>query len=90
MDYNNDEKIEFSEFAAAAMLNRLRDKEDLILSSFRYFDVDDSGFISAEDLMESFHNVGFKIPYREVKDLIEEAGIGDNITYRAFREAVLE
>lgn len=58
IDINGDQKIDYEEFIAATMhLNKLN-REDLMIKAFKFFDKDDSGFITEDELLASLKEVG--------------------------------
>ena len=69
-------RIEYDEFrevmAYNAMYNELSpEKEQEMLKSFRDFDVDENGYISATDLYLCMHMLGVELSVREVEELFE-------------------
>ena len=46
------------EFLAAALNRSLLEKQDLLVSAFRHFDIDGDGFISREDLQQVWTHRG--------------------------------
>lgn len=72
-DDQNNGKLDYSEFIVASInQKKFVDKEKLI-SAFKYFDVDDSGYIDAGDLKNALLRSGKKIINNEgVDKMIEE------------------
>jgi len=52
LDSNNDELIHYSDFLAAMVNTRIDLHDDLLRQAFQKFDVDNSGFITAENMRE--------------------------------------
>merc|ERR1712176_1614395 len=52
LDSNNDEEIHYSDFLAAMVNTRIQLHDDLITQAFKKFDVDNSGYITKENLTE--------------------------------------
>lgn len=53
IDINGNQLIDYEEFIAATIhLNKLN-REDLMMEAFKYFDKDNSGFITQDELMVS-------------------------------------
>ena len=51
IDINGNQLIDYEEFIAATIhLNKLN-REDLMMEAFKYFDKDNSGFITQDELM---------------------------------------
>mmetsp|Transcript_10491 Transcript_10491/g.23835 ORF Transcript_10491/g.23835 Transcript_10491/m.23835 type:complete len:585 (-) Transcript_10491:34-1788(-) len=77
LDTSNSEKINYSEFLAAMLSTRIALHDDLLRATFKRFDADNSGFISAENLK---HVLGESFAGTEVKQLMEEADLnGDGV-----------
>jgi len=57
IDYNNQEEIHYSEFLAAMAATRIKMHDDLIQKTFHRFDVDNSGFITRENLKQVLGDV---------------------------------
>jgi calcium-dependent protein kinase len=54
MDSNNDEEIHYSDFLAAMVSSRIALHDDLLKASFKKFDTDSTGYITATNLREVF------------------------------------
>lgn len=52
LDSNGDDELNYFEFLAAMISRRIALHDDLLLSTFRRFDVESSGFITGEDLKQ--------------------------------------
>jgi Ca2+-binding EF-hand superfamily protein len=70
MDTNNDEEIHYSDFLAAMVSTRIALHDDLLLRAFKRFDVDNSGYITADNLREV---LGDSFEGEEIEKLIKEA-----------------
>lgn len=83
LDANNNEEVNYSDFLAAMMSSRIALHDHLVLQTFRRFDVDNSGDITAENLREV---LGSCCTEEEAEDLIREADIsGDRrISFEEF------
>lgn len=59
IDVNGNQKIDYEEFIAATIhLNKLN-REELMVEAFKYFDKDNSGFITQEELhVRSLGHIG--------------------------------
>ena len=58
IDFNEDGEINYSEFLAACIDKNKAVTEDNLQFAFHHFDVDNSGFITAENLQEVFRRQG--------------------------------
>jgi len=70
MDTDHDDVIAYSEFLAAALQGRLKVHEDILRRTFRKFDIDNCGRITAEDLRTI---LGEQFEGTDAEDLIREA-----------------
>ena len=79
--------IDFSEFLAM-MATKLKevDSEEKILETFRVFDVDGNGFISAAELRHVMTNLGERLTDDEVDEMIKvaDADKDGKISYQDF------
>jgi len=71
-------KINYSEFIAATLSQRIYMNEERLWIAFKYFDIDNSGFITADNLMEAMKKVGKVMSEQEVAEMIQEADLKDN------------
>ena len=53
-DYLGNGKINYSEFIAATIESRSVVTREKLWQAFKHFDTDDSGFITAENLIQAF------------------------------------
>ena len=74
VDVDNSGTIDFSEFLAmiATKLKEV-DSEEKVLETFRVFDVDGNGFISAAELRHVMVNLGERLTDDEVDEMIKVA-----------------
>jgi len=70
MDSNNDEEIHYSDFLAAMVSARINLHDELLMGAFKRFDVDNSGYITVENLREV---LGDNFEGNEVEKLVGEA-----------------
>jgi hypothetical protein len=81
LDVNQDGMVDYTDFVAATMTNKIdrEECEDAISAAFRRFDVDRSGFITAEDLRNVLPNV------EDLDEILREEGVYDgSISYDQF------
>lgn len=83
LDYNNDEEIHYSDFLAAMVSTRIVLHDDLLLSAFKKFDHDGTGFITVENLRMV---LGDDYQGDRVETLLQEADIlkDNRISYAEF------
>ena len=60
-DYVGNGKINYSEFIAASLNEKVYMNEEKLWQAFNFFDVDSSGYITAENLKEAMKKVGKKL-----------------------------
>jgi len=70
MDTNSDEEIHYSDFLAAMVSTRIAVHDDLLKQAFKKFDIDNSGFITVENMREV---LGESHEGEEVESLMSEA-----------------
>ena len=74
-------KIDYSEFLVACMNQKKNIKKEKLLQAFKYFDIDDSGYIDAGDLKKALLRCGKKIVNEEeIEKIIEEVNHDNRIT----------
>jgi len=83
IDYNNQDEIHYSEFLAAMAGCRIKMHDDLILKTFKRFDVDNSGYISGGNLKTV---LGDAFEQSEVERILAEIGMANDgqISYDEF------
>ncbi|XP_037637883.1 calmodulin-like [Sebastes umbrosus] len=88
VDADGNGTIEFKEFLTmvAGAMKGSDDEEEINLATFRIFDKDGCGYISAAELRQVMTNLGEKLTDEEVDEMIREADIdGDGrVNYEEF------
>jgi calmodulin len=86
MKKNKNSTISFDEFAVLMMNKEIEDMEDKVLEAFQVFDVNGSGFVSAEELRHVLTSVGDKLSEVEAGEMIRKAKVGADglINYKDF------
>lgn len=84
MDHNHDEEIHYSDFLAAMVGARIAMHDDHLKSAFKKFDVDNSGYITKENLREV---LGESYEGETVDELMREADLlkDGRISYPEFQ-----
>lgn len=88
LDTNLNGYIDYTEFLAGCMKSKIYLKEDYLKSAFQYFDKDNSGSISLDELKSVLSRGEIGIPDVEIEKLIKEVDVNhDNlIDYSEFIE----
>ncbi len=79
--------IDYSEFVVATMSEKNLFSEKKLKAAFRMFDTDDSGYISRDEVKESFMKIT-KISEKEIEEIVsqvDENGDGE-ISFEEFKE----
>ena len=85
VDLNENGKIEYSEFLAAAVDRTTLVTPANVQFAFRHIDVDSSGVVTRTKLKNALAREGKKYKEEEVDEMIEEAGLeGDSLTLEEF------
>ena len=72
MDYQNNQKINYSEFLAATMDVRNFLTDSKLKAVFQQFDTDNSGCITAENIKLAMQKMGKEISLQEVQEMIKQ------------------
>jgi calcium-dependent protein kinase len=74
MDVNHHDEIHYTDFLAAMVSSRIKLHDDLLKATFKRFDTDNSGYITAEDLRKV---LGEAFDGEDIEHLMEEAHAHD-------------
>ena len=88
IDSNNNGVIDYTEFIAACMYSQDYSQEKQIRQAFQYFDKDNSGTISADELRLCLQSEDQTLTDEEISKLIAEVDENNDglIDYREFLE----
>jgi len=86
IDVDGDNALDYNEFASATLQLHKVTLEDNMLKLFRYFDKDDSGFISRDELIQALNETGMNQQI-DADELLEEVD-KDNNGYVDYEEFV--
>ena len=85
--------IDISDFAAlyALRLNSAEENENDLVETFKFYDVNNTGYISASNLMYAMERLGCKLTPTEAEEMLREADMdGDGrMDYRDFRRVMM-
>ncbi|KAL5994794.1 Calcium-dependent protein kinase 17 [Asimina triloba] len=70
-DADGNGTIDYDEFITATMHMNRMDREDLLYTAFQYFDKDNSGYITTEELEQALKEYGMH-DGRDIKDILAE------------------
>eukprot|EP00928_Gymnodinium_smaydae_P039821 TRINITY_DN27122_c0_g1_i1.p1 TRINITY_DN27122_c0_g1~~TRINITY_DN27122_c0_g1_i1.p1 ORF type:complete len:542 (-),score=129.99 TRINITY_DN27122_c0_g1_i1:131-1756(-) len=86
VDVARDGEIHYSEFIAAVMESRLDIQDELLLETFKLFDVSRTGYITRGDLERVLGKTRFAND--DIDNMISECGCKDQISFEAFSQYV--
>lgn len=102
LDFSNDEELHYTPFMAAMLASKVKLREDKVRTAFQAFDQDESGFITADGLVDIFHELvggafgpgsmqGRGLTKEEAEAWIREVDYKGNgvIDYDGFRSALM-
>ena len=86
ISYGNSGKINYTEFLVATFAALQSTSQEMLWITFKHFDKDDSGYITANDLKELGTRDGRMFSDEEISDVIEEGtqGLGSQINFEQF------
>ena len=89
IDYVGNGKINYTEFISATISIKDTLTEEMLWRLFKKFDVDDTDYITKDNLFDAFSRLGKKnIKYREVEDIINAHDIKNDgrISFGEFKQ----
>jgi calcium-dependent protein kinase len=75
VDYAGNGKINYSEFLSATIEVKHVLTEEKLWAVFKYFDIDNSGFITSQNLKEAFAKTGKVITDKDIERIMENHSI---------------
>ena len=72
MDFHCDGKINYHEFLAATISTIHFNKEEKLWSVFKYFDTNDTGYITAESVIDALKESGVMVNEEGLRDTFKE------------------
>lgn len=89
MDFHKDGKVNYTEFLAATLSLVHFSQEERLWSVFRYFDPDDSGFITALSIIEALKSNSCQVNEKDMIDVFRSFKSGENskMNYEEFKNA---
>ena len=90
-DITSKGRVGYSEFLAGTINYRTMVDEDMMRCVFAMFDIDNSGFVTEDNLMDAMIRLGKEVTQPEVRAMMQEVGAGTSgISYREFRSLVTQ
>ncbi|KAJ1263462.1 hypothetical protein BS78_09G186500 [Paspalum vaginatum] len=86
-DADGNGTIDYEEFITATMHMNRMDRDEHLYTAFQYFDKDNSGYITMEELEQALREKGL-LDGRDIKDIVAEVD-ADNVSQRPARGASL-
>ena len=77
---------------AATLSSKLEINEELIWNAFKHFDIDKTGYITAQNLQEVLQKGGKMVKYPEVVNMIQEVDLDEHdgkISYEEFKQMMM-
>ena len=95
IDFNHDGEINYTEFLAVTVDRRKAITEQNLLFAFHHFDIDNTGFITEQNLEECFRREGKHLSHEELAAMLAQVTTAEpgRISYdefKAFMQEVLQ
>lgn len=87
-DVVGDGRINYTEFIAATLDFKATLDEEALQSAFQLFDIDNSGFITVEDLKEVLNASGRYMMDGQIGAILREVGTAEGISFEAFKQII--
>ena len=78
VDYLENGRINYSEFLAATVSARTVITTEMLWALFKHFDTDDSGYITPDNIVESFEKAGREVTQDDIQKILDEHDIENN------------
>lgn len=72
VDYLHQGKLNYTEFVLATLDRKKIMTDEIIFNAFKYFDPENTGFITPSNLANAFQHAGYEISSNEVTEMIKE------------------
>ena len=92
IDFNHDGEINYTEFLAVTVDRRKAITEANMLFAFHHFDIDNTGFITEQNLEECFRREGKHLTHEELQAMLGQVQVANpgQITYEEFKTFMQE
>ena len=78
LDFSGNNKVNYTEFLSATIEANEFLTENRLQSIFNTFDVDQTGFITAQNIKDSFSKLGRKIDDEDIKLILKEHDLDED------------
>lgn len=75
--FDESDKLDYTAFVSATLDRKLLHNKDSLWQAFKYFDIDNSGFITLENLKEVFSRRGEKLSKNDFKKIMKDYELGE-------------
>lgn len=90
MDFHCDGKVNYSEFLAATLSTIEFNKEEKLWSAFKYFDSNDSGYITFDSVLDALKESGVIINEEELCETFKKlTNHGKKINFEEFKKIAI-
>ena len=88
VDFEDNGVINYSDFLAATVKCKVKMSCENLWSVFKYFDLDNTGFISDENLVDLLHKSSKELTYLQAREMIREVDFENNggISFSDFKK----
>jgi calcium-dependent protein kinase len=92
LDTHKNNRINYSEFLAGTLKIQKHLNNARLWTLFKNFDVDDSGFITAQNLKDAFKHYGMTLTQEEVNEVFTKQGKNKDsqISFDEFKAMMME
>lgn len=88
MDFHKDGKVNYTEFLAATLSAVKFSKEEKLWSVFKYFDSNDTGYITADNVINTIKSSNLPVNEKDLQDVFKSLKTGGNkINFTEFKQA---
>ena len=90
VDYLHLGKLNYTEFVLATLDRKKVMTEEILFNTFKYFDTENTGFITPANLGQAFKHAGYEIDPAEIGDMIKEFGLSSEceIGFEEFQQMI--
>lgn len=92
VDYNRNQEINYTEFLAATIDPNILKEESRLKGIFNLFDVDNSGEITIDNMVQTFSKFGRNISKEEINQVLEkhDKSHQGSINFEEFKQMIID